>query len=129
MGTARLVRANTKARLYKPTQALIEATYGPRVVLESLLSKIDGIEAAFIFGSWAARYAGEQGHAPNDIDVMVIGNISRRDLAELAEAAENILHMEVNIERISPEAWASQEDPFVKTLFRHPLIDVGPEKA
>ena len=129
VGTARLVRANTKARLYEPTQALIEATYGPRVVLESLLSKIDGIEAAFIFGSWAARYEGEQGHAPNDIDVVVIGSVSRRELAELAEAAQGVLHIEVNIERISPEAWASQEDPFVKTLFGSPLVGVGPEET
>lgn len=125
VGTARLVRTSVNDRLYEPTRALIEATYGPRVILESILDAADGIEAAYIFGSWAARYADEQGHAPNDIDVLVVGKASRRYLASLATDAEKATHLKVNIERISPEAWHSQEGSFIETLLSRPLIDLN----
>jgi predicted nucleotidyltransferase len=36
-----------------------------------------GIEAAAIFGSWAARAAGEAGPSPVDVDLLVIGRPDR----------------------------------------------------
>jgi hypothetical protein len=36
------------------------------------LEGVEGIEKAYLFGSWAARYAGEAGRAPADLDVLVI---------------------------------------------------------
>lgn len=124
LGSARLVRANTTDRLYEPTRALIEMTYGPRVVLESLLTGEPGISAAFIFGSWAARYAGEGGKTPNDIDVLLVGSISRRDVYRLAEQAEQTLRMEVNIERVESEMWAAKSDHFTANLSKRPLIEL-----
>jgi len=33
-----------------------------------------------VYGSWAARHEGIAGPAPNDVDVLVIGDVPRRDL-------------------------------------------------
>lgn len=46
---------------------------GPVVILAEEFSRIDGIESAFLYGSFAARMRGEPGSAPHDIDVMVLG--------------------------------------------------------
>lgn len=131
VGTARLVRANTGDRLYGPTRTLIEATYGPRIVLESALAGVDGIAAAYIFGSWAARYEGEPGPAPNDLDVVVVGDLNRRRLQALASHVEQELHREVNIERVSPAEWEAGIDPFVATVRGRPLVrlELGREAA
>ncbi|MDJ0355109.1 hypothetical protein [Paenarthrobacter sp. PH39-S1] len=43
---------------------IITDTYGPRPVLEDLLAEVDGIEAAYIYGSWAARRTGTPGPPP-----------------------------------------------------------------
>lgn len=47
---------------------------GPVQVLSENLRRINGIEQAFIFGSWARRYHGETGVAPSDVDVFVVGD-------------------------------------------------------
>jgi predicted nucleotidyltransferase len=43
-------------------------------VVREELGTIDHIEQLFIFGSWAAHYADEQGPAPHDVDVLIIGH-------------------------------------------------------
>ena len=53
---------------------------GPAEVLGDELGGLEGIEAAAIFGSWAARAAGEPGPSPIDIDLLVIGRTDRDDL-------------------------------------------------
>lgn len=128
LGKSRLVSANTVARLYGPTRALIEATYGPRVVLESLLQKMPGLKHALIFGSWAARYAGNDGAAPNDIDVLLVGDVTRRDTLKAAEEASRLTRQEVNIERVSAEAWDRKTDPFLTTILSKPTVELHVEK-
>ncbi len=34
---------------------------------------LEGVVQVVIFGSWAARYEGERGLPPNDVDVLVVG--------------------------------------------------------
>ncbi len=51
---------------------LLAVTFGPAAVLRAALAKIRGIERAFIYGSWAARYAQRSGPVPDDIDLLVM---------------------------------------------------------
>ncbi|WP_394253548.1 hypothetical protein [Arthrobacter pityocampae] len=127
-GKSRLVSANTEARLYGPTRALIEATYGPRVVLESILQEMPGLRHALIFGSWAARYRGNDGAAPNDIDVLLVGDVTRRDVLRAAEEASRLTRQDVNIERVSSDAWDKKTDPFLTTILNKPLVELHLEK-
>ena len=55
-GRARLLRAVTTGPVSRPLTDLLAVTYGPLPVLTDLLSAVEGVEQAYIYGSWAARY-------------------------------------------------------------------------
>ncbi len=63
-------------------------TYGPVAVLGELLASVPGVAEAYVYGSWAARYRGQAGDVPRDVDVLVIGDADEDDLYEAARAAE-----------------------------------------
>jgi predicted nucleotidyltransferase len=84
---------------------LLALTFGPLPVLTASLATLPGVERASVYGSTAARYAGELGPPPHDVDVLVIGTVDADDLDELAQAAEQRLGREINRRRIRPEAW------------------------
>lgn len=125
-GNARLLRAATETPVSRPLTDLLAVTYGPLPVLTDLLSGIPGVEKAFIFGSWAARYTGEAGGVPNDVDVLVIGTALRHDLFEIADVAGRRLGREVSIHRVTPETWESPDpaDPFLKHVKERPLVEL-----
>lgn len=45
-------------------------TYGPPALVAREFKDLEKTDAVLLFGSWAARYLGEPGRAPNDIDVL-----------------------------------------------------------
>lgn len=54
-------------------RTLVDLTLGPLVDLRALY-ELDGVETAFVFGSWARRHLGEPGSMPRDVDVLVVGS-------------------------------------------------------
>ena len=122
VGQARLVRGCTDHVLYRPLAELLELTYGPTAVLPDVLAILPDVQEAYVYGSWAARRHGEPGPPPRDIDVVVIGHPTRDSLTAAGEDARRRLHREVNITRITPEVWQSEQDPFVRTLISRPLV-------
>jgi DNA-binding transcriptional ArsR family regulator len=124
-GNLRLLRADLGHLLARPLTELLTLTYGPVAVLADLLSRVEGVGEAYIFGSWAARYAGEPGPAPHDVDVLVVGNADDDDLADAARAAERRLGREINIHRVSAKAWRSPaDDPFLASVRSRPLFPI-----
>ncbi|WP_125107933.1 ArsR family transcriptional regulator [Gulosibacter massiliensis] len=122
-GRNRLVRANREHPLFAAMSELIAATYGPEPVLRELLSGVEGIEDAYLYGSWAARRLGETGAFPGDIDVLVVGTPTRRALAAVAAEASDRVGLEVNVTRVAPEDWASADPtPFIATVKSRPLV-------
>jgi predicted nucleotidyltransferase len=73
VGNSRLIRPNPDSPLTTPVRDLLLVSGGPVPLLAAELSTIDGVETAFLFGSFAARMRGVPGDPPNDIDVMVVG--------------------------------------------------------
>jgi hypothetical protein len=124
LGTSRLVRSVQDSLLTRPMTDLLAVTYGPLPVLTRSLAGLDGVDQAFIYGSWAARYNGEPGPVPADVDVLVVGDVDPDDLDERARNAEAVLRREVNIRRLRPATWENQEDPFVTTVRARPLVEL-----
>ena len=89
VGPTRLVRANEDHALYGATRQLILGTYGPPAVIAEAFRDLTGADAVVLFGSWAARYLGQPGRAPNDIDVLVIGAVDQDAMHDAAEEAEH----------------------------------------
>lgn len=124
-GRNRLVRANVDHPLFVHMRELIASAYGPVPVLRELFAGVEGAEDLLIYGSWAARRAGESGAFPNDVDVLVVGDVSRRLLADVAAKASSAVGLPVNVTRVSSKDWASEDpSPFVTTLRSRPLVDV-----
>ncbi|NMO49861.1 winged helix-turn-helix transcriptional regulator [Actinoplanes sp. TBRC 11911] len=124
-GRMRLLRADLTSALARPLTELLTLTYGPAAVLADLLPTMDGVDEAYIYGSWAARHAGEAGPPPRDVDVLVVGDADDDDLADAALAAEQRLGREVNIHRVSASAWRSPGgDPFLTSVRSRPLYTI-----
>ena len=125
-GNLRLIRAVADSVLTRPLTDLLAVTYGPLPVIADLIADVEGVTEAYIYGSWAARYHGEPGATPADVDVLVVGTANPDDLDEIAEKAQTTLHRPVNIRRIRPETWNARTpaDPFIRSVKSRPLVTV-----
>lgn len=132
-GNNRLVRANTEHPLFGPVAEIITATYGPVPVLRELLAPVDGVEEAYVFGSWAARRRGTPGGPPQDVDVLVVGPVDVADVAEVSTEARDRTGVEINLHRVSRASWdAPDGNPFLETVRSRPmmsLVDKGAHRA
>jgi hypothetical protein len=125
VGNVRLVRAAVDTPLTRPLTDLLAVTYGPLPVLTDALAVVPGVERAFIYGSWAARYQGEPGPVPDDVDVLVIGTADADDLDAVAQQAQRRLGRPVNIRRVRPARWQrSDGDPFLQSVRERPLVEL-----
>jgi DNA-binding transcriptional ArsR family regulator len=131
-GNLRLLQANVHGPLVRPLTDLLALTYGPIAVLGELLADVPGVDEAFIYGSWAARYDGEPGPVPRDIDVLIVGDVDDDAVFAAARAAERQLGREVNTDRVTVKAWHQPgDDPFLASVRSRPLvsIDLGEDRA
>jgi predicted nucleotidyltransferase len=122
VGTARLLRPNEGSPFYPELSGLIFKAFGPLPVLRERLKQLPGVEAAFIFGSWASRYAGEPGEAPGDIDLLILGEPNRRRLARLCRDASDELGLEVRPTVIAGEDWEADATGFIRSVKDQPLV-------
>lgn len=100
-------------------------TYGPLPLLTDALRNIPGIDHAYIYGSWAARYRGHPGPPPGDVDVLIVGDADQDELGEAVAPVARTLRREVNVRRIRPQRWADAgDDPFLAAVPERPLVEL-----
>lgn len=121
-GNTRLVRPNPEYPLLSPLRQIAAATHGPQQVVANLFEALEGVELVAIFGSWAARMAGEPGPMPADIDVLVVGDVEEADADMAAVDATHEIGREVNPVVVSSERWQTAADGFIIELRRRPLV-------
>lgn len=122
VGPTRVVRANVSHPLHDAVRRIILATYGPPAVIADEFSDIEKAQAVVLFGSWAARYLGEPGRAPNDIDVLVIGGADRDVVDDAAYRAERRIGLPVQATVRTADQWESPRESFIKELRSRPLV-------
>jgi predicted nucleotidyltransferase len=126
IGRTRVIAPNRSSPYFEEVQSLLIKSYGPAVVLADVLGKHRGVHGAYIYGSWAARYAGEPGPDPQDIDVAVLVTpAADRDAIEddLASAADRLGRL-VNPILIDQGDWDRSATPFLQTLRSRPLVEL-----
>jgi len=123
LGNTRLVTA-ASSPLTEPLSELLLRSFGPRQVIAEELAGLPGIEWVFLFGSWAARYVGQSGRPPADIDVLVIGAPDRDDLDDAAQRASARLSRQVNVTVRSPNWWQCGDDGFHTEVTTRPLVPI-----
>lgn len=126
VGRARVVRANTSSPSVAPLTQLTLVTFGPQTVIADEFAAV-GATRVIVFGSWAARYHGEAGPIPADIDVLVLGDaLDRADVYAAAERAEARLRMPVNPVLRAAGSWADPADDALLTEIQaRPYLDVS----
>jgi DNA-binding Lrp family transcriptional regulator len=124
VGNTRLVSAETTSPVFSPLAELVLRSFGPAEVVRAEFDNIPGIDELYLFGSWAARYEGEAGRAPADIDVLVIGRPNRDEVYEAALRAEQRLHRPVNTTIRSRAAWSKSDDGFLSQVRSSPLVAI-----
>jgi DNA-binding transcriptional ArsR family regulator len=125
LGRNTLVSANWELPWAKELRALLMQTIGVLGRLAEALADVDGVEEAFVYGSWAARYTGQPGPSPRDIDVAVVGEASLRSVRQACETIEHDLRVEVNPVVIPADDWhGARPDPFVDELRSGALVEI-----
>jgi len=122
VGRSRILSPNTASPAYRPLRDLVLVAFGPREVIAQEFSDLDGLEGLLIYGSWAARYSGEEGPEPGDIDVLLIGNVDRDEAYDAAERAQDRLEREVNPQFVTIARWNEGSTPFLAEVKQRPLI-------
>lgn len=86
-----------------------------------------GVRAAFVFGSMARS----NGNAGSDVDLMVIGAISLRQVSKLLSGISSKLGREINPHTLNPEEFAKRRkarDHFITKVLSEPrLFVIGSE--
>lgn len=125
LGRNTLVTANWDLPWARELRSILVQTVGVLGRLGHALGDLDGVEDAFVFGSWAARYRGHVGPAPRDIDVLVIGSTSLRDVRRACADVEAELRVEVNPVVVDPASWTAPDpDPFISQVRNEPLVAI-----
>lgn len=124
IGRSKLLRANEDNPYFRPLAQLALMSFGPPLVIGEEFGGLDGVEQVFIFGSWAARYAGETGPPPHDVDVLLVGAPDRDAAYDAARRAEQRLGREVNVTIRAAGQWRSGNDGFTRQLRSSPLLEL-----
>lgn len=127
LGRNRMIRANTSHPAAPALTRLLEVTFGPRAVISEEFA-LPGVERVLIFGSWAARYSGQAGPPPHDIDVLVEGDVDRADLYDAADRAQERLGLKVNPVVRTPQQWDGPADALVAQIKASPFTVVLDER-
>ena len=126
IGNTRLVRADAGSPYYPGLADVLTRAFGVPAVLADTLRTVSGIDAAYIFGSWAARHEGQPGRRPvGDIDVLVLGRPDRDQLYEAVGIAEKRLGRQVQA-AIRASDWLSYgSGSFHDSLTSRPMMKLA----
>lgn len=120
-------RANTAHPIFPELQGIARKTMGLGPQLADALAGLDGIELAFVYGSYAAGTAG----AESDIDLFVIGSVGLRKLSPRLSGIAETMHREINPSVMSVASYQeklSSGDAYIRNVTKgNKLWIVGSE--
>lgn len=120
-------QANKLHPLYSDLRNIVRKTNGLAEIIRGALIHSNEITYAFIFGSVAR---GEQ-TASSDIDLMVLGNVSLRQLTKMIDGLSDKLCREINPHSLSREEFVRRKkdgDPFINRVCEEAKIFVIGDK-
>lgn len=123
-GNMQMIKINENHPLAGAMSEIVLYSFGPVEVLRHLVATLVGLEGAWIYGSWAARYQGVPGVDPGDIDVLLIGDLDRSKTYEMERQATEMIGKEVAVNNLSVEEWNKAESGFVQTVKSRPMVSL-----
>jgi predicted nucleotidyltransferase/DNA-binding HxlR family transcriptional regulator len=122
-GNRIVYQPNPTHPIYEPLREIVEKTCGiPARIGQGLAELGDGIRYAAIFGSMARG----RDSAASDIDLIVVGKLSNKDLIPTIQQLEQNLSREIGFRLYSPEEFLQRRetDPFLQRVLSQPLTPV-----
>jgi predicted nucleotidyltransferase len=127
-GNQKYFKANERSAVFRELKGLVLRTVGVAGQVEDALESIEGVELAFIFGSFAK---GEE-HAGSDVDLMVVGDVPLEWLERRISKVERDLSREITyslFDRKELKRRIESRDQFIANVFSGPrIMIVGSEE-
>lgn len=123
-GRQKYFQLNREYSLFDEVRKIVTKTIGAAHAITKSLKGIEGIDAAYLYGSFAHN----QQDAASDIDVLMIGAPREELLAQAMRRLERQLGREINYTVLTPKEFASRrarKDAFLENIWhnkRVPLI-------
>jgi DNA-binding transcriptional ArsR family regulator len=125
VGRTRLVRANISSPYFSGLSEVLIRAFGVPWVLGAALAEVEGIDEAYIYGSWAARFAGEDGDRPvGDVDLLVLGKPDRDRLYNAISEAERRLGRPVQVTIRAGDWLTTGSGSFYGTVVTRPMVPI-----
>lgn len=122
-GHQKYFRLHRAYPLFQEVRGIVTKTVGAVPLIALSLREIEGIEEAYLHGSFARN----QQDAASDIDVLVIGTPRDRTLAEAVRKLERQLGREINytvLTRKEFEARRARKDAFLETVWHNKRVSL-----
>lgn len=127
-GRQKYFQLNREYPLFAEVRSIVSKTIGAPSLIEQSLKKIEGIEEAYLYGSFASN----QQDAVSDIDVLVIGTPRSEVLAEAMGTIERQLGREVSytvLTRKELDSRRARKDAFLENVWHNKRISlIGPNE-
>jgi predicted nucleotidyltransferase len=122
-GRQKYFQLNRKHPLFNEIRKIVQKTIGAAPLIAQALKKVEGIEEAHLYGSFARN----QEDTSSDIDVLVIGSTEEAFLAETAGKLERQLGREINytvLARGEFTARLARKDTFLTNIWHNKRVSL-----
>lgn len=122
-GHQKYFQLNREYPLFAEVRSVLSKTIGAAPLIAQSLKKIEGIEEAYLYGSFASN----QQDAASDIDILVIGNPLDKVLAEAMRKIERHLGREVSYTALTRKEFDSRRarrDAFLENVWHNKRISL-----
>jgi predicted nucleotidyltransferase len=127
-GRQKYFQLNREYPLFAEVRSIVSKTIGAPFLLAQSLKQIEGIEEAYLYGSFASN----QQDAASDIDLLVIGAPRDEVLAEAMRKIERQLGREVSYTVLTRKEFNSRrtrKDAFVENVLHNKRVPlIGPNE-
>lgn len=120
-GNQKYLSLNKQYPLYQELRSIIFKTIGVEGSLREIIRQMEGVDLAFIYGSFAK----DKESPTSDIDLFIIGNPHEDRLMEKIEDLEKRLHREINYNIYPKKEFVDRKkkkDSFVLNILKGPKI-------
>ena len=127
-GRQKYFQLNREYPLFAEVRSIVSKTIGASSLIAQSLKKIQGVEEAYLYGSFASN----QQDAASDIDVLVIGTPRSEVLAEAMGKIERQLGREVSYTVLTRKEFDSRrtrKDAFLENVWHNKRVPlIGPNE-
>ncbi|MDD5686743.1 MAG: nucleotidyltransferase domain-containing protein [Elusimicrobia bacterium] len=104
-GKLKIYSLNKKYSLYKEIKQIVFKTEGVEGSIKEIVSEFKNIELAFIFGS----YAKDKERKTSDVDLILVGDLSKSDFTRKIRDLETKLNREINFNVYTKEEFNKEK--------------------